>query len=178
MDGGARYVPPTRILGRVFIKLLVTSPSASATPPRCSSPGPSSPPSPPKSASKRHVQCRQQPPASPRAPTRPPSARSSRSSSPAPRPPGTSRPRARVSSGLLDSRPLPRRGCVVLFPPLLLFWGSGRGMLMGWQDFMTAVSLQCKLKNHHPEWSNVGFPTTTRAVSSFPLALGCRSERE
>jgi pterin-4a-carbinolamine dehydratase len=23
------------------------------------------------------------------------------------------------------------------------------------QDFMTAVSLQCKLKNHHPEWSNV-----------------------
>lgn len=24
------------------------------------------------------------------------------------------------------------------------------------QDFMTAVSLQCKLKNHHPEWSNVG----------------------
>lgn len=22
-------------------------------------------------------------------------------------------------------------------------------------DFMTAVSLQCKLKNHHPEWSNV-----------------------
>ena len=24
------------------------------------------------------------------------------------------------------------------------------------QDFMTAVALQCKLKNHHPEWSNVG----------------------
>ena len=23
------------------------------------------------------------------------------------------------------------------------------------QDFMTAVSLQCKVKNHHPEWSNV-----------------------
>lgn len=23
------------------------------------------------------------------------------------------------------------------------------------QDFMTAVSLKCKLKNHHPEWSNV-----------------------
>jgi 4a-hydroxytetrahydrobiopterin dehydratase len=23
------------------------------------------------------------------------------------------------------------------------------------QDFMTAVSLQCKIKNHHPEWSNV-----------------------
>lgn len=23
------------------------------------------------------------------------------------------------------------------------------------QDFMTAVALQCKLKNHHPEWSNV-----------------------
>jgi hypothetical protein len=26
------------------------------------------------------------------------------------------------------------------------------------QDFMTAVSLQCKLKNHHPEWSNVLLP--------------------
>ncbi|KAI1804137.1 hypothetical protein F4811DRAFT_521670 [Daldinia bambusicola] len=25
-------------------------------------------------------------------------------------------------------------------------------------DFMTAVSLQCKLKNHHPEWSNVSSP--------------------
>lgn len=25
------------------------------------------------------------------------------------------------------------------------------------QDFMTAVSLQCKIKNHHPEWSNVSF---------------------
>lgn len=25
-------------------------------------------------------------------------------------------------------------------------------------DFMTAVSLQCKLKNHHPEWSNVSPP--------------------
>ncbi|RGP64908.1 pterin-4-alpha-carbinolamine dehydratase [Fusarium sporotrichioides] len=23
-------------------------------------------------------------------------------------------------------------------------------------DFMTGVSLQCKIKNHHPEWSNVG----------------------
>jgi len=23
------------------------------------------------------------------------------------------------------------------------------------QDFMTTVSLQCKIKNHHPEWSNV-----------------------
>jgi 4a-hydroxytetrahydrobiopterin dehydratase len=22
-------------------------------------------------------------------------------------------------------------------------------------DFMTAVSLQCKIRNHHPEWSNV-----------------------
>jgi 4a-hydroxytetrahydrobiopterin dehydratase len=25
-------------------------------------------------------------------------------------------------------------------------------------DFMTAVSLQCKLKSHHPEWSNVCMP--------------------
>lgn len=24
-----------------------------------------------------------------------------------------------------------------------------------WKDFMTAVSLQCKIWNHHPEWSNV-----------------------
>lgn len=23
------------------------------------------------------------------------------------------------------------------------------------QDFMTAVALQAKIKNHHPEWSNV-----------------------
>ncbi|KAK4081865.1 hypothetical protein Purlil1_11552 [Purpureocillium lilacinum] len=33
-------------------------------------------------------------------------------------------------------------------------------------DFMTAVSLQCKLKNHHPEWSNVRLlspPTTLPA---------------
>ncbi|KAI9167047.1 Pterin-4-alpha-carbinolamine dehydratase [Paramyrothecium foliicola] len=25
-------------------------------------------------------------------------------------------------------------------------------------DFMTAVSLQCKIKNHHPEWSNIPPP--------------------
>lgn len=30
-----------------------------------------------------------------------------------------------------------------------------RGNVRTMQDFMTAVSLQCKLKSHHPEWSNV-----------------------
>ncbi|CAK7204754.1 hypothetical protein SEUCBS139899_007514 [Sporothrix eucalyptigena] len=29
-------------------------------------------------------------------------------------------------------------------------------------DFMTAVALQCKLKNHHPEWSNVYTTTYIR----------------
>lgn len=38
------------------------------------------------------------------------------------------------------------------------------------QDFMTAVSLQCKLKNHHPEWSNVS-SAATGTTSSVP---GCR----
>ncbi len=33
------------------------------------------------------------------------------------------------------------------------------------QDFMTAVALQCKLKNHHPEWSNV--------CRAFPLRRHC-----
>lgn len=32
---------------------------------------------------------------------------------------------------------------------------EGERRLTDCQDFMTAVSLQCKLKNHHPEWSNV-----------------------
>ena len=35
--------------------------------------------------------------------------------------------------------------------------GPRRAYLGDNQDFMTAVSLQCKIKNHHPEWSNVGF---------------------
>lgn len=36
---------------------------------------------------------------------------------------------------------------------------------------MTAVSLQCKLKNHHPEWSNVG-PVPLKDLSSpFELQL-------
>lgn len=30
------------------------------------------------------------------------------------------------------------------------------------QDFMTAVSLQCKIWNHHPEWSNVRINTISR----------------
>lgn len=40
------------------------------------------------------------------------------------------------------------------------------------QDFMTAVSLQCKLKNHHPEWSNVGsFLTSSFVPEVFPNVL-------
>lgn len=31
-------------------------------------------------------------------------------------------------------------------------------------DFMTSVSLQCKLKNHHPEWSNVSETTYMNAA--------------
>lgn len=38
--------------------------------------------------------------------------------------------------------------------------------MMKSQDFMTAVSLQCKIKNHHPEWSNV------RGVASPHLIPG------
>lgn len=43
-------------------------------------------------------------------------------------------------------------------PPISII---SRSAFSGWlaykrkQDFMTAVSLQCKVKNHHPEWSNV-----------------------
>lgn len=35
------------------------------------------------------------------------------------------------------------------------------------QDFMTAVSLQCKIKNHHPEWSNVSF--SNRSPPLYPV---------
>ncbi|KAG6039814.1 hypothetical protein E4U41_002060 [Claviceps citrina] len=38
-------------------------------------------------------------------------------------------------------------------------------------DFMTAVSLQCKLKNHHPEWSNVYNTTFIRWTSHNPRGL-------
>ncbi|KAI5866931.1 transcriptional coactivator/pterin dehydratase [Durotheca rogersii] len=38
-------------------------------------------------------------------------------------------------------------------------------------DFMTAVSLQCKLKNHHPEWSNVYNVAHIRWTTHEPRGL-------
>lgn len=38
-------------------------------------------------------------------------------------------------------------------------------------DFMTAVSLQCKLKNHHPEWSNVSLLPMVALVSNENLTF-------
>ncbi|KAI1335434.1 transcriptional coactivator/pterin dehydratase [Xylariaceae sp. FL0016] len=38
-------------------------------------------------------------------------------------------------------------------------------------DFMTAVALQCKLKNHHPEWSNVYNTTHIRWTTHNPQGL-------
>lgn len=38
-------------------------------------------------------------------------------------------------------------------------------------DFMTAVSLQCKLRNHHPEWSNVYNTTFIRWTTHSPEGL-------
>ena len=42
------------------------------------------------------------------------------------------------------------------------------------QDFMTAVALQCKIKNHHPEWSNVSF-SFHHPPLSLPLPVGVRN---
>ncbi|KAI1828669.1 transcriptional coactivator/pterin dehydratase [Xylaria intraflava] len=41
-------------------------------------------------------------------------------------------------------------------------------------DFMTAVSLQCKLKNHHPEWSNVYNATYIRWTTHSPEGLSAK----
>ncbi|KAK0751094.1 pterin 4 alpha carbinolamine dehydratase [Schizothecium vesticola] len=41
-------------------------------------------------------------------------------------------------------------------------------------DFMTAVSLQCKLKNHHPEWSNVFNTTFIRWTTHNPKGLSSK----
>ncbi|KAH6635391.1 transcriptional coactivator/pterin dehydratase [Chaetomium sp. MPI-SDFR-AT-0129] len=41
-------------------------------------------------------------------------------------------------------------------------------------DFMTAVSLQCKLKNHHPEWSNVFNTTFIRWTTHSPPGLSAK----
>ncbi|KAL6860186.1 hypothetical protein ACO1O0_004212 [Amphichorda felina] len=38
-------------------------------------------------------------------------------------------------------------------------------------DFMTAVSLQCKIKHHHPEWSNVYNTTYVRWTTHNPKGL-------
>jgi len=38
-------------------------------------------------------------------------------------------------------------------------------------DFMTAVALQCKIKNHHPEWSNVYNTTFIRWTTHSPKGL-------
>ncbi|EXK31636.1 hypothetical protein FOXG_08222 [Fusarium oxysporum f. sp. lycopersici 4287] len=38
-------------------------------------------------------------------------------------------------------------------------------------DFMTGVSLQCKIKNHHPEWSNVYNTTFVRWTTHNPAGL-------
>ncbi|KAJ0117962.1 pterin 4 alpha carbinolamine dehydratase [Diaporthe amygdali] len=41
-------------------------------------------------------------------------------------------------------------------------------------DFMTAVSLQCKIKNHHPEWSNVYNTTFIRWTTHSPRGLSAK----
>ncbi|KAL1874532.1 hypothetical protein Daus18300_003551 [Diaporthe australafricana] len=41
-------------------------------------------------------------------------------------------------------------------------------------DFMTAVSLQCKIKNHHPEWSNVYNTTFIRWTTHSPAGLSAK----
>lgn len=41
-------------------------------------------------------------------------------------------------------------------------------------DFMTAVSLQCKIKNHHPEWSNVYNTTFIRWTTHSPPGLSTK----
>jgi len=41
-------------------------------------------------------------------------------------------------------------------------------------DFMTAVSLQCKIKNHHPEWSNVYNTAFVRWTTHRPRGLSAK----
>ncbi|KAI0019530.1 transcriptional coactivator/pterin dehydratase [Xylariomycetidae sp. FL0641] len=41
-------------------------------------------------------------------------------------------------------------------------------------DFMTAVALQCKLKNHHPEWSNVYNTIHIRWTTHSPKGLSAK----
>ncbi|KAF6822795.1 pterin-4-alpha-carbinolamine dehydratase family protein [Colletotrichum musicola] len=42
------------------------------------------------------------------------------------------------------------------------------------KDFMTAVSLQCKTHNHHPEWSNVYNTTFIRWTTHNPKGLSAK----
>ncbi|KAI0426429.1 pterin 4 alpha carbinolamine dehydratase-domain-containing protein [Xylaria sp. FL1042] len=59
---------------------------------------------------------------------------------------------------------------------------NGQGLERGFRfknfaktwDFMTAVSLQCKLKNHHPEWSNVYNTTHIRWTTHNPKGLSAK----
>ncbi|KAI1367129.1 pterin 4 alpha carbinolamine dehydratase-domain-containing protein [Xylaria arbuscula] len=59
---------------------------------------------------------------------------------------------------------------------------SGQGLERGFRfknftktwDFMTAVALQCKLKNHHPEWSNVYNTTHIRWTTHSPAGLSAK----
>ncbi|KAI0972758.1 pterin 4 alpha carbinolamine dehydratase-domain-containing protein [Xylaria arbuscula] len=59
---------------------------------------------------------------------------------------------------------------------------SGQGLERGFRfknfaktwDFMTAVALQCKLKNHHPEWSNVYNTTHIRWTTHNPEGLSAK----
>ncbi|KAG6066965.1 hypothetical protein E4U32_004860 [Claviceps aff. humidiphila group G2b] len=44
-------------------------------------------------------------------------------------------------------------------------------------DFMTAVSLQCKLANHHPEWTNVYNTTFIRWTTHNPRGLSDKDVR-
>ncbi|KAL2175725.1 pterin 4 alpha carbinolamine dehydratase-domain-containing protein [Thermothelomyces heterothallicus CBS 202.75] len=79
-----------------------------------------------------------------------------------------------------------REALETFLSPLLVANGGRWALAMGGQalerefkfktfaktwDFMTAVSLQCKLKNHHPEWSNVFNTTFIRWTTHHPKGL-------
>ncbi|KAI1277483.1 pterin 4 alpha carbinolamine dehydratase-domain-containing protein [Xylaria sp. FL0933] len=59
---------------------------------------------------------------------------------------------------------------------------NGQGLERGFRfknfaktwDFMTAVALQCKLKNHHPEWSNVYNTIHIRWTTHSPEGLSAK----
>lgn len=73
---------------------------------------------------------------------------------------GRSRTKERPSRGASSSRPLLRHGYVSALRMMPRRVANNARS----QDFMTAVALQCKIKNHHPEWSNVSpLKTFTRA---------------